>query len=288
MRNWDDLKYVLALSRFGTMTAAANNLHTNVATVSRRIDRVSDEMQVLLFRKESKLWCATEEARKIISLAEMLEASLAQAVSKLAEDPSGLSGQVKVSGDSYLNAYILAEHIASFHKTYPKLHLLIDFSSSGQSLAFGESDISLRFIRPTEGRLIIKRISTAICGYYQKKGGKAGDDWIGLTDEAGQVPDMKIARRFLGQPPSIQLNDLTGVVTAMEKTGLRGVLPSCLARLHEDLVPVVDKGSFSKHPLYVVYHETRKNDQKVQAVAKWFDKIFPGARNCLCGNCKIH
>ncbi len=287
MRNWDDLKYVLALSRFGTMTAAANNLNTNVATVSRRIDRISDEMHMLLFRKESKLWCATENARKIISLAEMLETSLAQVETKKPENPSDLSGRVRVSGDSYLNAYILAEHIEGFCKTYPNLQMQLEFSSSGQSLAFGESDISLRFARPTEGRLIIKRISTAICGYYQIKNGKPTDEWIGLTDDAGQVPDMKIARRFMGRPPSIQLNDLTGVVTAMEKTGLRGVLPSCLALRHRDMVPVVDKGSFSKHPLFVVYHETRKNDQKVQAVADWFDQIFPGARNCLCGSCKI-
>ena len=37
LKNWDDLKFCLALDRYGTMTAAADHLDTNTATVSRRI-----------------------------------------------------------------------------------------------------------------------------------------------------------------------------------------------------------------------------------------------------------
>ncbi len=41
MQNWDDLKFCLALHRSGTMTDAARILDTNVATVSRRIARMT-------------------------------------------------------------------------------------------------------------------------------------------------------------------------------------------------------------------------------------------------------
>lgn len=43
MQNWDDLKYCLALDEFRTMTAAAKALGTNTATVSRRIERLTEE-----------------------------------------------------------------------------------------------------------------------------------------------------------------------------------------------------------------------------------------------------
>ena len=43
MQNWVNLKFCLALERYQTMTAAARALGTNTATVSRRIDRLTEE-----------------------------------------------------------------------------------------------------------------------------------------------------------------------------------------------------------------------------------------------------
>ena len=52
MQNWDDLKFCLALERYQTMTAAARALGTNTAaTVSRRIDRLTEEAGEPLFSK---------------------------------------------------------------------------------------------------------------------------------------------------------------------------------------------------------------------------------------------
>ena len=43
MQNWDDPKFCLALEQYQTMTAAARALGTNTATVSRRIERLTEE-----------------------------------------------------------------------------------------------------------------------------------------------------------------------------------------------------------------------------------------------------
>ena len=53
MQNWDDLKYCLALDEFRTMTAAAKALGTNTATVSRRIERLTEEAGQPLFIRQN-------------------------------------------------------------------------------------------------------------------------------------------------------------------------------------------------------------------------------------------
>ena len=51
MNNWDDLRFLVALSKTGTMTAAAKSLGTNTATVSRRIERLSETLGMPAFIK---------------------------------------------------------------------------------------------------------------------------------------------------------------------------------------------------------------------------------------------
>jgi len=59
MQNWDDLKFCLALERYTTMTAAAKALGTNVATVSRRIERMTEQAGQPLFVRDQTQWVAT-------------------------------------------------------------------------------------------------------------------------------------------------------------------------------------------------------------------------------------
>ena len=49
MLNWDDLKFCLALDRHGSMINAGKSLYANVATVSRRLERVTKDFGETLF-----------------------------------------------------------------------------------------------------------------------------------------------------------------------------------------------------------------------------------------------
>lgn len=69
MKNWDDLRFCLALERYATMTAAADHLGTNVATVSRRIERITHEIGETLFVKDGQAWKPTSAAKSLIAIA---------------------------------------------------------------------------------------------------------------------------------------------------------------------------------------------------------------------------
>ena len=66
MENWDNLRFILALSRHRTMSAAAQALHTNVATVSRRIERANQDFGTPLFVKDQNGWLPTQAALPLL------------------------------------------------------------------------------------------------------------------------------------------------------------------------------------------------------------------------------
>lgn len=82
MENWNDLRICLALHRYGTMSAAASYLGANVATVSRRIHKLSEQMEEPLFTKKGVIWSATPFAMHFISWAEQTEYRLADLTGK--------------------------------------------------------------------------------------------------------------------------------------------------------------------------------------------------------------
>ena len=51
------------------MTAAARALGTNTATVSRRIDRLTEEAGVPLFLRDNTQWLATDMGRELAQVA---------------------------------------------------------------------------------------------------------------------------------------------------------------------------------------------------------------------------
>ena len=85
MQNWDDLKFCLALERYQTMTAAARALGTNTATVSRRIDRLTEEAGEPLILRDHTHWRATDMGRELAQIALRIEDRISRAATETME-----------------------------------------------------------------------------------------------------------------------------------------------------------------------------------------------------------
>lgn len=147
MQNWDDLKFCLALERYQTMTAAARALGTNTATVSRRIDRLTEEAGEPLFLRDNTQWRATDMGRELAQIALRIEDRISRAASETMDHQKKLFLRVNAS-EAMLNAQ-LVRHIVGFSENYQNLNLTL--SSRQASLAYGETDIILNHVAPTEG-----------------------------------------------------------------------------------------------------------------------------------------
>jgi DNA-binding transcriptional LysR family regulator len=268
------------------MRAAAEALGTNTATVSRRIDQLTKEFGVQLFRKETGGWYPTRRATVLIEIAARIEGEVEVFENSLEKPDKELRGKFSISCYQGLSLLSLVPNLESFRDRYPNLLLEIDYLPK-HSLAQGDIDLAIRLELPKEGRLISKRIGTRVSGYFIKKGCNPGKEWFGLTKEFDGLPMMKQGRAFFGREPTVRLSSLSGIENAILTSDMPGPLLTCSALRQDRLRPLEPKSLVSVCPIHMVYHESRRNDPLLQTVKAWIESCFLGPQKCLCGKCSF-
>ncbi len=59
--NWDDARIFLAIARAGTLSGAADKMNMGIATVSRRLDRLEQALNVPLFSRHQSGYRLTDD-----------------------------------------------------------------------------------------------------------------------------------------------------------------------------------------------------------------------------------
>jgi DNA-binding transcriptional LysR family regulator len=90
---WDDVRFLLAVLRAGSFTAAARLLGTDQSTVSRRIASLEASLGVALFERTRRAPLPTEAARELRDAAARIEAEFV----RFCDDAVGIKSQ-SVSG----------------------------------------------------------------------------------------------------------------------------------------------------------------------------------------------
>ncbi len=272
MDNWDDLRFVVALARYGSMANAARHLRTNTATVSRRIKRLNESAVAPLFLKGASEWELTEEGRRLYEMAagfgDELEAFKAAAV-----EGAHSTQTIRVTGLEFLNTSILAPALKSFRTENPNITLELGATDRNVSLAYGEADIALRLTRPNEGRLMARRIADIKMGVYGSKK-TATTEWIGLSYDLDWTPEMKNGVSFFGREPSLRMSSFVAILKAMAETGLSGIAPDFMISSFDQFELLQPKYSRRVREVWMLVHETRKNDVGIQNTCKWIEDSF--------------
>lgn len=284
MKDWDDLKFVLALSRAGTMKAAAEVLGTNAATVSRRLDKLSNDIGIQLFHKEANGWRTTDEAGELVELATRVETDLEAFNKAVSRTDKDLKGKVSISCYQSIASFALVPRLEKFHERYPNLSLEIDYQPN-RSLAHGEIDLAMRLERPTEGRLIAKRVGSRYSRYFIREGSNLGKEWIGLSKEFDDLPMMKQGVAYFGKGPTARLASLPDIRQAIKHSEMPGPLLTCNAREINGIEPLEIDDLNSVRPIYLIYHESRRNDPLLRTVKEWVESCFADPTSCPCGQC---
>ena len=156
--NWDDLRYFSALADAGTVSAAANRLGVNYVTVSRRIDRLENAMQVELFARTKDGYILTLEGdslyQHIPSIHEIFE--------KINESMGNIETStrtIRISTVESLATTILAPNLSNLKERLPNLTIEIDVSSRNVNIAKRESDIAIRLRLPDTGEYLSRKLS---------------------------------------------------------------------------------------------------------------------------------
>ena len=274
MDNWDDVKFVLALSRHGTMTAAAQALGTNVATVSRRIDRITEQSSMPLFVKKDGAWKATATATGFIRAAEEFDARI-RSEENNARDAAGQTDQtVRVSAMPFVHHSILIPALPAYRRQRPQAR--VHLRDRVESLGLGDTDIVVRFGRPEAGRLVARKIADLRFHLFRSVEIEPPEGWVGLAEAYDERPAGTLGFEIFGSDPTVRCDTFDHVLSVIRATGLPGVLPDVMARTVEGLCPLGSGLKGVETEIWIAYHQSRRADVALRAAADWIVDSFAG------------
>lgn len=162
LRNWDDVRFFLAIHRAGSLSAAAGPLGVTQPTCGRRLDALEVELGVRLFDRTPDGLRITDEGRALIEAAEAMDASARELALRVATKDSDLEGLVRIATTELLACTFLVGALSQVQARHPGLRIDLVLSNTETDLLAREADIALRFrpegFRPTPEKLVAQKL----------------------------------------------------------------------------------------------------------------------------------
>ncbi|MEO8132586.1 MAG: LysR family transcriptional regulator [Betaproteobacteria bacterium] len=186
MFEWNDLRYLLAVSRAGSTTAAGRALGVNQSTVQRRLAELERCVGLPLVKRDTAGYTLTEFGLSLLPHAESVERAVLELERHVEEARRATTGVVRVTGPEPLVYRITQSSLLDrFHARYPGLRVEFVMSDRYLDLMKGDADIALRSGDTDEGELVGRRIGDSIWAVY------ASRDYIERNGKPERIEDLE-------------------------------------------------------------------------------------------------
>ncbi|MTV40713.1 LysR family transcriptional regulator [Duganella radicis] len=275
--DWDDLRFFLALHDAGTLSGAARAVGVEHTTVARRIDALETALAVKLFDRFPKGWSLTAAGRALVPHARQMEDNL-HGLMRAASGAAAVRGKVRVSAPPALASWLLAPRLQ------PALHRLsgVELDLRGETretdLMRRESDIALRYNRPTAPGLTVRSLATVayrLCASEAYLARRAPAQWefLGYDELLQHTPQHLWLEKVRGERRyCLRSNDLGTLFQAAVAGCGVAVLPDYFRA--EALVDIPAPACPVKRKLWIVMHEDVRRAAPVRAVADEIIALF--------------
>ncbi|MEM0954926.1 MAG: LysR family transcriptional regulator [Pseudomonadota bacterium] len=166
MLNWDDLKYLLAVGRAGTISGAADRLGVNYATVTRRIRGLEERLDTHLFERHEGNHVLTSAGEVAFKAAERMEAQSIGVERQVLGQAQDLSGVIRVTAPEAIGRSFLLPAVREFNSLYPDIVIELSLSMRPYDLGMREADIAFRVTDNPPEDLVGTRLATVEVGVY--------------------------------------------------------------------------------------------------------------------------
>ena len=166
LSDWNDLRFVLAVCREGSLSGAARALGVNHSTVFRRIGAIEEKLGVALFQRLAEGYVMTEAGEAALASAGRIEEEVLALSTTLLGRDLRLAGELRVSAPDALTERLLMPHFARFSQRYPDITLNLEVSSGFADLSRREADIAIRVTRTPPETMIGRRLCALVGTLY--------------------------------------------------------------------------------------------------------------------------
>ena len=279
MLDWDDLRFVLEVSRTGSALRAARALNVNQTTVTRRIAHIESVIGADLFEARQSGYLPTPLGRLVAESAERVEAEVLALRSAIDARQRMLSGSVRFTSSEVYANYIVAPFLRNFRQQYPGVTVELVTADRRLNIARGEADVALRGSSRPEGTgIVAQRLPdagwTAYCSraYAEEHGIPASADafaghFVALVEGpmAGLAPFCWLAQVAKDATVNTRSNSLTNVLSAI-KAGLSiSMLPCFVGDVDPDLVRCLPPVAELDGEVWLIVREDVKQTPHVRA-----------------------
>ncbi len=289
--NWDDYRFLLAVARRGTVSAAAVDLRVDHATVIRRIDRLERDLGVVLFSRRQTGYELTVAGQKALTVAEGLESAVLSGHSSLGSFSGNPSGTVRIGAPDGFGSYFLAPRLVPLVERFPDLDLQLVATSRVFSLFKREAELAISLKAPEEGRLLVRKLTDYelrlfASPHYLKRFGpiETREDlskhrFTGYIEELLYTPELDYLSLVCDKH---QVCMRSGNLIAQMQATVSGIgiaiLPCFMAKWRRDLVPVLSKDFALTRSFWLIMHEDSKDHPAVRAVSNYLTEIVEANR----------
>lgn len=289
MTDWNDPRFVLAVARGGTLTAAAKLLGIDHSTAFRRLNGLEERLGVRLFeRLPGGVYQPTASGERMADAAERIEDEVMALDRDLTGRDHRLSGRLRVTSSETLAYRLLTGHIAAFRREHPGIVIELAIDNRVLDLSRREADIALRPLRPKEGDLWGRKLADVAWAIYAARSYEdaaegrisaftdlADHPIIGWDEAASAIaPADWLARTVPAQAIVYRTNSLVNQLVAVKAAVGLALLPCYLGDPEPDLVRAMPQ---LLPPLtgeiWIVTHADLKGTARVRA---FFDVVGNG------------
>ena len=172
--DWDDLRYFLAVAATGSLSAAARELNVNTTTVLRRIGNLEEALDARLFERLRSGYALTQDGTRLLQSLEPVDNSLSSLQRDFQAGSGDVRGVVRLSASEVIAGGLLGPLLPVLQEKSPDvaLDIITDPSISGLGPAprvmnaLRDVDIALRLARPTQGDMLVRKLTDVTYGLY--------------------------------------------------------------------------------------------------------------------------
>ncbi|MET0792753.1 MAG: LysR family transcriptional regulator [Polyangiaceae bacterium] len=246
MLDWDDLRFVLAVAREGSMSAAAQRLGVAQPTVGRRVAALEEQLGAKLFEHLPTGQRLSNTGKKLLAHAERMEEEALSVERVAAGRDVGLRGRVTITASEWLIGSVLGPALSPFCAANAELELELLADVRHLSLVRRDADIALRPSKFEQEGVVQRRVATLGFGLYASDAylGRhgapdfarhcAGHTLIAMSEALVHVPDVGWLSAFATQARVAVRTNGRAPMATMAQSGL-GM--ACLPRFVGDATP---------------------------------------------------
>jgi len=166
---WDDLRFLLAVCREGSLVKAAKTLDSTHTTVSRRLEALEAQVGSRLVEKRPDGVSLTPAGEELAAAAEEMEAAAHAAENRVLGRDAALSGTLRVATlDAIATGF--ARVIADFSRAHPDVRLEISVNNAPVSLTKREADVAVRATDAPPEHLVGRKLGRFEYAVYVARG----------------------------------------------------------------------------------------------------------------------